>query len=63
MHNETVTAISWLPDGSGFISGGLDGKVIHWVRETTSLSPSLQSRTSFDVTDIDHLRLCLGGGR
>jgi len=30
-HSETVTAISWLPDGSGFISGGLDRKVIIWV--------------------------------
>ena len=39
-HTDTVTAISWLPDGSGFISGGLDGKVIHWVRGTTFFSPS-----------------------
>ncbi|KAF9052998.1 WD40 repeat-like protein [Panaeolus papilionaceus] len=29
-HSETVTAISWLPDGSGFISGGLDRKIIIW---------------------------------
>ncbi|KAF9014052.1 WD40 repeat-like protein [Cyathus striatus] len=29
-HTETVTALSWLPDGSGFISGGLDRKIIHW---------------------------------
>ena len=27
-HAEPVTAISWLPDGSGFISGSLDGKII-----------------------------------
>ena len=29
-HTESVTAISWLPDGSGFISGGLDRKIIIW---------------------------------
>jgi WD40 repeat protein len=29
-HTETVTAISWLPDGSGFVSGGLDRKIIIW---------------------------------
>jgi len=29
-HTEPVTAISWLPDGSGFISGGLDRKIIIW---------------------------------
>jgi WD40 repeat protein len=30
-HSETVTAVAWLPDGSGFISGGLDRKIILWV--------------------------------
>jgi len=29
-HTEAVTAISWLPDGSGFISGSLDRKIIIW---------------------------------
>ncbi|KAF9558038.1 WD40 repeat-like protein [Agrocybe pediades] len=29
-HSDTVTAISWLPDGTGFISGGLDRRVIIW---------------------------------
>ncbi|KAH9483891.1 WD repeat-containing protein 26-like protein [Psilocybe cubensis] len=29
-HTETVTAISWLPDGTGFISGGLDRKIVIW---------------------------------
>ena len=32
-HTEPVTAISWLPDGSGFISGGLDRKIIIWVSQ------------------------------
>jgi WD repeat-containing protein 26 len=30
-HHETVTALVWLPDGSGFISGALDRKIILWV--------------------------------
>lgn len=30
-HSETVTSLAWLPDGTGFISGGLDRKIIHWV--------------------------------
>ncbi|KAF9532157.1 WD40 repeat-like protein [Crepidotus variabilis] len=29
-HTETVTALAWLPDGSGFISGGLDRKITIW---------------------------------
>ncbi|KAF5358519.1 hypothetical protein D9756_001366 [Leucocoprinus leucothites] len=29
-HSETVTSLAWFPDGSGFISGALDGRVIHW---------------------------------
>lgn len=31
VHKDTVTALSWLPDGSGFISGGLDQMIILWV--------------------------------
>ena len=30
-HSDVVTALAWLPDGSGFISGGLDRKIILWV--------------------------------
>ncbi|KAH9833011.1 WD40 repeat-like protein [Rhodofomes roseus] len=29
-HTDVVTALAWLPDGSGFISGGLDRKIILW---------------------------------
>lgn len=29
-HSETVTSLAWLPDGSGFISGGLDRRIMHW---------------------------------
>ncbi|KAE9409438.1 WD40 repeat-like protein [Gymnopus androsaceus JB14] len=32
-HTETITALSWLPDGSGFISGALDRKIIQWDTE------------------------------
>jgi WD40 repeat protein len=39
-HSETVTALVWLPDGSGFISGGLDRKIILWVR--VSFVPNYQ---------------------
>ncbi len=31
-HTDMVTSIVWLPDGSGFVSGGIDKKIIHWVR-------------------------------
>lgn len=30
-HQDVVTALHWLPDSSGFISGGLDRKIILWV--------------------------------
>ncbi|KJA27057.1 hypothetical protein HYPSUDRAFT_131958 [Hypholoma sublateritium FD-334 SS-4] len=29
-HTETVTAISWLPDGTGFVTGALDRRIIIW---------------------------------
>ena len=38
-HLETVTALAWLPDGSGFISGGLDRKIILWVWHSYDQSP------------------------
>ncbi|KAJ3503248.1 hypothetical protein NLJ89_g8518 [Agrocybe chaxingu] len=28
--SETITKLEWLPDGSGLISAGLDGKIIFW---------------------------------
>lgn len=34
-HMETVTAICWVPDGSGFVSGALDKKIILWVCSLT----------------------------
>lgn len=30
-HEEVVTGLAWLPDGIGFISAGLDRKIILWV--------------------------------
>ncbi|KAG2041821.1 WD40-repeat-containing domain protein [Suillus americanus] len=32
-HAETVSALVWLPDGSGFMSGSLDRKIILWDKE------------------------------
>ncbi|KAH6918387.1 WD repeat-containing protein [Coprinopsis sp. MPI-PUGE-AT-0042] len=32
-HEETISSISWLPDGSGFYSAGLDRKIILWDSE------------------------------
>ncbi|OSX65346.1 hypothetical protein POSPLADRAFT_1179030 [Postia placenta MAD-698-R-SB12] len=29
-HTDVVAALTWLPDNSGFISGGLDRKIIFW---------------------------------
>jgi WD40 repeat protein len=40
-HTDMVTALSWLPDRSGFISGGLDCRIIHWVRGIAFSCPSL----------------------
>ncbi|KAJ3812428.1 WD40 repeat-like protein [Lentinula aff. lateritia] len=44
-HTETVTALSWLPDGSGFISGALDRKIIQWDAEG-------RKKLSWGLTDI-----------
>lgn len=30
-HEETVSALEWLPDRSGFMSGGMDHKILLWV--------------------------------
>ncbi|KAG2147170.1 WD40-repeat-containing domain protein [Suillus cothurnatus] len=32
-HAETVSSLAWLPDGSGFMSGSLDRKIILWDME------------------------------
>ena len=40
-HTETVTTLSWLPDGSGFVSGGLDRKTTIWVCISKSCLTSL----------------------
>lgn len=43
-HDETVSSLVYLPDGSGFVSGGMDRKIIVWdndgsVRESWPLAP------------------------
>lgn len=36
-HTETVSALEWLPDGTGFLSGAFDRKIILWVSEAGHL--------------------------
>ncbi|EGN95548.1 hypothetical protein SERLA73DRAFT_186621 [Serpula lacrymans var. lacrymans S7.3] len=58
-HSETVSALTWLPDGSGFISGGLDRKIILWDAE--GKEQDSWGITAMRVTDLavspDSLRL------
>ena len=30
-HTDVVTRVLWLPNGTGFLSGGMDRKIILWV--------------------------------
>ncbi|KAJ8507610.1 hypothetical protein ONZ45_g10037 [Pleurotus djamor] len=39
-HQDVVTALAWLPDDSGFVSGGLDRKVLQWPLTPTSMDTS-----------------------
>ncbi|SPO24373.1 uncharacterized protein UTRI_03641 [Ustilago trichophora] len=32
-HSYTVATAAWLPDGSGFVTGGMDGKIVYWDAE------------------------------
>ena len=48
-HQEPVTALEYLPDGSGFLSGGMEGRIIIWVR----LSIDLQHFLTLVVQDAD----------
>ncbi|KAJ1026768.1 hypothetical protein NDA16_002065 [Ustilago loliicola] len=29
-HSYTVATAAWLPDGTGFVTGGMDGKIVYW---------------------------------
>ncbi|KDQ60900.1 hypothetical protein JAAARDRAFT_55637 [Jaapia argillacea MUCL 33604] len=49
-HNDTVTSLAWLPDGSGFISGGLDRKIILW--DADGKQRDTWGTTSIRVTDL-----------
>ncbi|PSR81506.1 hypothetical protein PHLCEN_2v6364 [Hermanssonia centrifuga] len=49
-HTDVVTALSWLPDGSGFISGGLDRKIILW--DVDGKQRDTWGRTPIRVTDL-----------
>jgi len=49
-HTEPVTALSWLPDGSGFISGSLDRKII--VRDVDGKVRDLWDPTAIQITEL-----------
>ncbi|KAG5220488.1 WD repeat-containing protein [Salix suchowensis] len=49
-HSDVVTALAWLPDDSGFISGSLDRKVIRWDREGRQRDS--WGTTAIRVTDL-----------
>ncbi|KAL1944438.1 hypothetical protein VTO73DRAFT_2868 [Trametes versicolor] len=49
-HTDVVTALAWLPDGSGFISGGLDRKIILW--DADGKPRDTWNRTPIRVTDL-----------
>ncbi|CDO76439.1 hypothetical protein BN946_scf184781.g16 [Trametes cinnabarina] len=49
-HTDVVTALAWLPDGSGFISGGLDRKIILW--DADGKLRDTWGRTPIRVTDL-----------
>ncbi|KAH9928530.1 WD40 repeat-like protein [Epithele typhae] len=49
-HDDVVTALSWLPDGSGFISGGLDRKIILW--DADGKLRNTWARAPIRVTDL-----------
>ncbi|TCD66196.1 hypothetical protein EIP91_001690 [Steccherinum ochraceum] len=49
-HTDVVTALIWLPDGSGFISGGLDRKIILW--DADGKQRDSWGRTPIRVTDL-----------
>ncbi|KAJ8078989.1 hypothetical protein PM082_013273 [Marasmius tenuissimus] len=52
-HTETVTALAWLPDGSGFLSAALDRKIIQWDQagaNSSSWGPTAIRITGLAVT-------------
>ncbi|KAI0819085.1 WD40 repeat-like protein [Irpex lacteus] len=49
-HQDVVSAMVWLPDGSGFISGGLDRKIILW--DADGKQRDSWGRTPIRVTDL-----------
>ncbi|CAL1705275.1 unnamed protein product [Somion occarium] len=50
VHKDVVTALVWLPDGSGFISGGLDRKIVFW--DADGKQRDSWDRTPIRVTDL-----------
>ncbi|KAJ6597194.1 WD40 repeat-like protein [Mycena vulgaris] len=64
-HSEPVTSLSWLPDDSGFLSAGMDFKIVIWNtdgqrRETWDMMPV---RVTYMVLSPDFTRLVVIGMR
>lgn len=49
-HSDVVTALEWLPDGLGFISGSLDSRIIIW--DTDGKQRDSWGRTPIRILDI-----------
>lgn len=57
-HEETVSSIQWLNDGSGFISAGLDRRIIHWNADGT-----MRDNWGFSTLRITDMSLTPDGTR
>ena len=52
-HTDQVTALAWLPDGSGFLSAGMDKSIVLWV------SAQLPSLIAFHFDGRLLINLCV----
>ncbi|KIJ35759.1 hypothetical protein M422DRAFT_61256 [Sphaerobolus stellatus SS14] len=60
-HSDTITAVEWLPDGSGFISAGMDCRIVFW--DAQGKKRDTWENLSIRITDIamDRSRLIAVG--
>lgn len=49
-HEDMVSALEWLPDGTGFLSGGMDRKILLW--DAVDHHEELWIKTTIRVTDL-----------
>ncbi|KAJ6463825.1 WD40 repeat-like protein [Mycena vitilis] len=64
-HSEQVTALAWLPDDSGFLSAGMDFKIVQWSKDgqRRELWSMLPVRVTHMVLTPDFTRLVAMGMR